>query len=161
MGFVRVHESNSARPATPRSWWRTLWAVVRQRCPRCRRGRIFRGVLAMNDACPACGLDFKGQEGDFLCAMYISYALAVAIVCPLYFAIAALLPTWDTYLIALVTSVLYLPLSPAVFRSSRVVWIYLDRALDPHGTLTGSYEGSRRQQRASDPSENGDEDGPL
>jgi uncharacterized protein (DUF983 family) len=131
---------------TLRRWGRTLWAIVRQRCPRCRKGRIFRGVFAMNDPCPVCGLLFQREEGYFLGAMYISFAASVAILSALFFTASALLPDWGSYLVALLTTVLYLPLTPALFRYSRVLWIYLDRLLDPHGALAGSYEKRRLKQ---------------
>ena len=37
---------------------------------------MFRGVFAMNDPCPVCGLLFKREEGTFLGAMYVSYVLS-------------------------------------------------------------------------------------
>src|SRR6185295_15533099 len=52
-------------------------AVLRQRCPRCLEGRVFRGMLAMNDACPECGLVFEREPGYFVGAMYVSYAMAI------------------------------------------------------------------------------------
>jgi uncharacterized protein (DUF983 family) len=120
--------------------------MVRQRCPRCRKGRIFRGVLAMNDPCPVCGLLFQREEGYFLGAMYISYGASVAVLSALFFAATLLLPNWHGYLVALLATVLYLPLTPALFRFSRVLWIYLDRNTDPHGALAGPYEKMRLKQ---------------
>src|SRR5690242_14056243 len=74
------HESPpTRRESTLRRWGRTLWAILRERCPRCRTGRIFRGVFAMNDPCPDCGLLFQREEGYFLGAMYISYGVSVTI----------------------------------------------------------------------------------
>jgi uncharacterized protein (DUF983 family) len=70
-----------------------LWAVVRMRCPRCRRGRMFKGLLQMNDPCPVCGLIFEREEGYFLGAMYVSYVLGCAVVGAAYFLAAALWPT--------------------------------------------------------------------
>jgi uncharacterized protein (DUF983 family) len=32
-------------------------AAARGCCPRCGRGRLYRGLLRLNDRCPACGLD--------------------------------------------------------------------------------------------------------
>jgi uncharacterized protein (DUF983 family) len=125
---------------------RLLWAIVRLRCPRCRTGRLFRGMFAMNDPCPVCGLIVQREEGYFLGAMYISYALSVAVFCALFFTAAALLPDWDSYLVASLATVLYLPLTPAVFRMSRVLWIYLDRAHDPNEGPAGSFEKQRLQQ---------------
>jgi uncharacterized protein (DUF983 family) len=35
------------------------------RCPRCGEGRLFSGLLTVRAACPACGLDFAGEDaGD-------------------------------------------------------------------------------------------------
>jgi uncharacterized protein (DUF983 family) len=129
-----------------RRWGCTLAAIARQRCPRCRNGRIFRGVLAMNDPCPACGLLFKREEGYFLGAMYISYGLSSLTMLFFFFALRALLPEWDGPLVALLALIAYLPLVPAVFRYSRVLWMYYDRRLDPHGALAGSYEKRRLEQ---------------
>jgi uncharacterized protein (DUF983 family) len=150
MCSVRVQDSLPARKeGTLRRWGRTLWDIVRQRCPRCRRGPIFRGVFAMNDPCPACGLIFQREEGYFLGAMYISYTASVAILIPLYLTLAALLPNWHSCLVILLMILLYLPLTPTMFRSARVLWIYLDRAIDPHGILAGSYEKMRLRQLAA------------
>src|SRR5438874_1856275 len=62
-----------------------LSSILRQLCPRCRSGRIFRSTIywgfpKMHDCCPACGLHFNREPGYFLGAMYISYGLALALV---------------------------------------------------------------------------------
>src|SRR5262249_30124653 len=101
-----------------------LWAMIRQRCPHCREGRMFSGVWHMNDPCPVCGKLFQREEGYFLGAMYFSYALATAVLIPLYVLAFLVLPTNDTLVIALFATGLYLPLVPAVFRYSRVLWVY-------------------------------------
>ena len=67
-----------ASAGVTRRLWEGLRAILRQRCPRCRRGRMFRGRLTMNDPCPVCGLVFQREEGYFLGAMYVSYALSAA-----------------------------------------------------------------------------------
>lgn len=42
-----------------------LSASLRGRCPRCGRGRLFHGYLAVRPACEACALDFsRFQAGD-------------------------------------------------------------------------------------------------
>jgi uncharacterized protein (DUF983 family) len=78
-----------------------LQAMLRGLCPRCRQGRIFRGQLAMHEACPVCGLRF-GREAGY----YTEWALAGA-------------------------GVVFLLFVPAVFRYSRVVWIHFDRWIEP------------------------------
>jgi uncharacterized protein (DUF983 family) len=155
MCAVPLHDpatSGDSRP-TPAStggtlrWWcRLLWDIVRQRCPRCRRGRLFRGLFTMNDPCPVCGLLFQREEGYFLGAMYVSYFLGSALLIPFYFIAAALFPNLGSVEVALVAMLPYLPLTPGVFRYSRVVWVYLDRAADPTGINAGPYEKFRRSK---------------
>ncbi len=70
----------------------TLGSILRQRCPRCRMGRIFRysifrGFPKMCERCSICDLRFEREPGYFLGSMYISYFLGVLIMAP----IAALL----------------------------------------------------------------------
>src|SRR5437763_3949115 len=60
----------------------TITAILHQKCPRCRTGRIFRSSILrlfarMNERCPVCDLRFEREEGYFLGAMYISYGLAL------------------------------------------------------------------------------------
>jgi uncharacterized protein (DUF983 family) len=61
-----------------------LKAILHQLCPRCRAGTIFRKSVflfpAMRERCPVCDLKFEREEGYFLGAMYIGYALALAMI---------------------------------------------------------------------------------
>lgn len=131
------------RPAT---LFAVLWAAFWQRCPRCRRGKMFRGMFAMNDPCPECRLLFQREEGYFLGAMYFSYALGAFIILPLYFLLASLLPDWDGTRIALLAWLVYLPFVPSVFRYSRVLWVYLERSGRFSDSTAGSYEKHRLSQ---------------
>src|SRR5262245_53100780 len=105
--------------------------MLKQRCPRCREGRMFKGLATMNDPCPVCGLVFEREPGYFFGAMYFSYAIAVLILVPLYFLADWLFPRMDYLLVPLVAFIPYLPLIPLVFRYSRVLWIYFDRGVRP------------------------------
>jgi uncharacterized protein (DUF983 family) len=110
--------------AAPTTW---LMALLRQRCPRCRQGRVFRASLTMNPSCPVCGLSFEREEGYFLGAMYVSYGLSVCFLGLGTLVGALVLPEWNLSLVCLLVTILYLPLVPLVFRYSRVIWIYFDR----------------------------------
>jgi uncharacterized protein (DUF983 family) len=148
---------NGKMPAAPPAGspkagaWSTLVAILRQRCPRCRTGRMFRGLFEMNDPCPVCGLPFQREEGYFLGAMYFSYGLACAFLIGSYFIVAALVPHWDTRLIALLATLPFLPLAPLVVRYSRVLWIYFDRGVGSRALPIGAYEKSRLKERQADP----------
>lgn len=112
-----------------------LTAIFRQLCPRCRTGKIFRGSLwrgfpRMHERCPVCALKFEREEGYFLGAMYISYAIAVVIIAALSVAVW-LLARSSLDRVVLWGVLLFLPFAPTITLFSRVLWIYLDRAADP------------------------------
>jgi hypothetical protein len=84
----------------------------------------------MHERCPVCGLKFEREEGYFLGAMYISYGLALIIIS----VFTVLL--WFVTRLSIVKDVLwsvalFLPLAPAVTLFARMLWIYLDQAIDP------------------------------
>lgn len=108
-----------------------LAAVVRGLCPRCRGSAVFRGRIAMHEQCPSCGLKFEREQGYFLGAMYISYAFAVVLITTFFWLVSLVAPqaSFETVLVA--ATVVFLPFVPAVFRYSRVLWMYIDRAIDP------------------------------
>ena len=120
-----------------------LWALLRLRCPRCRTGPVFRSLLRMNDPCPHCGLVFEREEGYFLGAMYVSYALGGVLVAAAYFAAAWLWPGLDSLTLCLLLMAAYLPLMPLVYRYSRVIWLHLDRIVSPTDVDAGAYEKLR------------------
>lgn len=54
-----------------------LLRAIRLRCPRCGVGRLFRGLVTMNESCPACGASFKREQGFYLGSIYINYGFTV------------------------------------------------------------------------------------
>ena len=108
-----------------------LQAVTAGRCPHCLRGRIFRGRFAMHQTCPACGLRFEREAGYFTGAMYVSYALAVPVMVAATAVVLLAAPSLSFEATAGVATLLFLPFVPAIFRYSRIIWIHLDRTIDP------------------------------
>lgn len=103
--------------------------ILKEVCPRCGKGKIFRGFLTMNVACPSCGLQFEREQGYFVGAMYFSYALALLLVLPIVVTMLLLrLSAASIYLMAALT---LLVLAPWLFRYSRVLWLYFDQVIDP------------------------------
>lgn len=84
----------------------------------------------MNERCPSCGLLFNREPGYFLGAMYVSYGLGLAVIFAFGAALWAL-THWTWNKIALWAIVAFLPFVPIVTLLSRVLWIYLDQAIDP------------------------------
>lgn len=88
----------------------------------------------MNETCPACGVKFEREPGYFVGAMYVSYAIAVPIIAALTAALwYGVVPSWPLQGVVLLAAVFFLPLVPLVFRYSRLIWMHLDRQIDPSG----------------------------
>jgi len=116
-------------PLSPPHRRSRLAALLLQRCPRCREGRLFKGLLVMNDPCPVCGLVIQREEGYFLGALYFSYGMSIGFLLPLFFLFKWLLPTWPDLLVAVLPVLVYVPFTPLVYRYARVLWIYFDRSI--------------------------------
>lgn len=110
-------------------------AILHGLCPRCRQGRIFSrslfaGLPKMNDLCPACGLKFEREPGYFLGAMYISYAMGVAVMA-LLIVIFWLTTNWRLEKLIIAGAIALLPFAPFITVFARVLWLHFDRAMDP------------------------------
>jgi uncharacterized protein (DUF983 family) len=92
----------------PVSAGRALARGLRKRCPRCGEPAIFRSWLQLLDRCPRCDLRFEKEEGGFLGAMTLTYALAMAI--------------WVAMLVAvLIATVPELPVAPLIVASVAIM----------------------------------------
>lgn len=66
--------SSAAWPVPPPS--RMLVRGLVRHCPRCGSGRLFRGYFHMVDRCPKCGYLFDREEGFWLGAFVVNFAVA-------------------------------------------------------------------------------------
>jgi len=108
-----------------------LAAILRQRCPRCLKGAVFGGLLTVRERCDVCALKFEREPGYFVGAMYVSYALAVAVMALLFLLIRRLRPLWPDFAVVCAALPLFLPLVPLIIRYSKIIWLHLDRRIDP------------------------------
>jgi uncharacterized protein (DUF983 family) len=112
-----------------------LKGVLLQVCPRCRTGKIYPTSIflswpKMDEQCAVCRLWFEREEGYFLGAMIVDYALAMVMTAILG-AILWSFTHWSFEKLCVVAILLFLPAVPAVTRLGRVVWIYIDQLIDP------------------------------
>jgi uncharacterized protein (DUF983 family) len=101
------------------------------KCPRCRRGNMFNGMLysfssnRINERCPHCNMLFEIEPGYFYAAMYVSYTLNVMEAG--FFWLSTYLitnnTTWPWLYIGVILGGCFL-LSPINFRYSRVFLLY-------------------------------------
>jgi uncharacterized protein (DUF983 family) len=105
-----------------------IGALFRRLCPRCRRGRIFRGFFSIHRSCPVCGLSFLPEPGYFTAAWALSYFLAFPVVMIIWLGLARfVVPDWPIPLTLLPALLVFAVLSPLISMSAKVLWIHLDR----------------------------------
>jgi len=99
---------------------------------------MFRAPFTMHETCPACALRFdRGQPGYFTGAMYASYALGIPLIALLTLVEHLFLPSWSLSRLVLLAWGLCIPLIPWVWQYSRIIWVHLDRAIDPDESDNG------------------------
>ena len=87
----------------------------------------------MHERCPFCNLKFEREEGYFLGAMYFSYGLGVGTIAVLAALVWEVL-RWSLEKSTVAGILLFLPLAPVLTWMARVLWIYMDQAIDPDRT---------------------------
>ena len=107
-------------------------AIAECRCPKCRSGKIFKytliekpfNPLATNTYCPVCHFKFEIEPGFFWAAMYISYAINVAIMISILVAINVLFDTRDPlhYIVPVIGAMLLV--YPFTMRYARVLLLH-------------------------------------
>lgn len=115
-----------------------FWSIFMMRCPRCRRGPMFKDpnpyrklrlshIFDMHDNCPVCKQKFDLEPGFWYGTGYVSYALAVAISVSTFVAWLVLIgvSTDDNRIFywLVFNSVLLVALQPWMMRLSRAIYI--------------------------------------
>lgn len=131
---------NSNRSEIYLSMHPILYSVTKNKCPRCHQGDVFeykqpfrKGFDKMHTNCSHCNLKYEKEPGFFYGAMYVSYALMVAL-----FVTFWVLNTWffhlgSTGFIALVIFAIFF-MATIVYRTARLIWlnffVRFDKELD-------------------------------
>lgn len=106
-----------------------LYSMLWQKCPRCHEGDLFsagvydyKRLADMPEKCPHCGQRFKLEPQFYSGAMYVSYALQVALFTTVCVALNVLFdPPMEAYMIGTIGTALVL--FPITFRLSRSIYI--------------------------------------
>jgi uncharacterized protein (DUF983 family) len=109
-------------PPLSNALWRTFVARAwGGRCPRCGGGRLFARPFRLEDACGACGLVYRREQGAMTGQMYLSAAvtevLAGALVLVVFFATdwSAATALWVSVPLVLAFSYWFLPKAMALW----------------------------------------------
>jgi uncharacterized protein (DUF983 family) len=137
-----------------------LWSIFTMKCPRCRRGPMFKDANAyrklklshifdMPEHCPECGQRYDLEQGFWYGTGYVSYALAVAISVSTFVAWWVLIGVstddnrifWWLGLNAL----LLVLIQPWMMRLSRVIYLYFFVSYDNEYKKTAPTEFDHKQ----------------
>jgi hypothetical protein len=105
-----------------------IYSIVYSKCPKCNEGNMFEHpnpyylpkIAIMPQACDVCKQSTLPEPGFFFGAMYVSYALAVAL--GLVIGIPMLFLDFSAEAVIIAISLALLLLSPILFRWSRMIW---------------------------------------
>ncbi|MBP6310922.1 MAG: DUF983 domain-containing protein [Flavobacteriales bacterium] len=107
-----------------------LYSIVNFKCPYCHEGNFFISSNPydltkagdLHKECSVCGRKFEREPGFYYGAMYVSYALAVALCVTVYVACIVLFPNaaiWTR--IVAILSTLFL-CGPIMYALSKILW---------------------------------------
>ena len=109
-----------------------IYSVLKLKCPRCQEGDLFltknpyvySKIDKMPENCPVCEQNYWPEPGFYFGAMYVSYALTIAISVAVFVAMIVL---WhfDVIWYLGINAVTILLFFPPIFRLSRAVWFNL------------------------------------
>ena len=134
--------------------------MLTMRCPRCRRGTMFKHsnpfgkltlshILDMPESCPECNQRFELENGFWYGTGYVSYALAVAVSVATFIAWLVLIgvSTEDNrifYWLGL-NGILLVVIQPWLMRLSRVIYLYFFVSYDENYKQTKPVEFDHKQ----------------
>jgi uncharacterized protein (DUF983 family) len=137
-----------------------FWSMLTMRCPRCRRGRMFKNsnafkkitlsnILDMPAACPECNQRFELENGFWYGTGYVSYALAVAVSVSTFVAWLVLIgvSTEDNRIFYWLgfNGILLVVIQPWLMRLSRVIYLYFFVSYDENYQQTKPVEFDHKQ----------------
>src|SRR5690554_4942516 len=107
-----------------------LYSIFTGTCPVCHQGEMYTEpnaykttkILKMNEHCSHCGIKFKIEPSFFYGAMYVSYAVGVAITTAA-FIISYFFLNLNRHYIFLVITLTLIATLPFILRVSRNIWI--------------------------------------
>lgn len=115
-----------------------LWSLFTMRCPRCRRGDLFKVsnpykslkpsvILGMHDCCPVCAQKYELEPGFWYGTGYVSYALVIlfSIITFIIWMLTIGISIDDNriFLWLLINAILVIVLQPWFMRFSRAVYL--------------------------------------
>ncbi|MFN5370429.1 MAG: DUF983 domain-containing protein [Bacteroidia bacterium] len=114
-----------------------LYSILGQKCPRCQDGPLFINKNPykmtnwdkMHSDCPVCGLHYEREPGFFQGAMYVSYALGVALSVGVL--IIDILVGFNALEFFIANTLALIGFAPLLFRWARAIYLNIFIAYRP------------------------------
>lgn len=108
----------------------TLYSIFRYKCPHCHEGDFYvdsnpynlMKVGDIRDKCSVCDRTFMPEPGFYYGAMYVSYALGVAVMVAAYVATIVLFPSASTETTVTVVLLSLLLTGPVLYALSKTIY---------------------------------------
>jgi len=113
-----------------------------RRCPVCAEGHLFRRWVVMADSCPACGLNFRREPGQWLGSWFLNVCLVqTVVILILAVGVGVTWPDPPIVAIGILTVVSALVVPVLFFPFSRTIWVAIDLVMTPLGFNDGVAPG--------------------
>ena len=106
-----------------------LYSIFKRKCPRCHEGDFFvstpydlRKAGEIHENCPKCGLKYSKEPGFYYGAMYVSYALGVALFVALWVSMNLFFSDVSTGLQIFIIITVSIILTPYLYALSKIIW---------------------------------------
>lgn len=107
-----------------------FYSILKLKCPICQEGDLYvsqnpyhpKKFDKMHEHCPNCGFKYEQETGFFYGALYVSYALTVAVSVAIFMATYVLYPQAEYWLYIINILVGLIVLMPVTYRFSRAIW---------------------------------------
>ncbi len=114
-----------------------LYSVFKHKCPRCHEGEFFishpydlKNAGNIHEYCSECNLKYSKEPGFYYGAMYVSYALGVALFVTLWVSFNLFFPTVSIAFQITSIIVATVLLTPYLYALSKIIWANLFIAYD-------------------------------
>jgi uncharacterized protein (DUF983 family) len=108
-----------------------IQSIFTFKCPQCLKGDFYESNKFYNfnklgkvkDCCSHCGLKYTKETGFYYGAMYVSYALGVALMVSIFVAVSVLYPSNSTGFMIGSLVIGMLLMFPVLYALSKIIWI--------------------------------------